>query len=345
MQEPEQFRPPWYLRNGHVQTILTGFYKPKPVLPPAIEHKMPMSDGKGYSLVFENRPKQWKSERSDEAVLLLHGLGSSHAGTYMTSMTELLLQQNVRVFRADLPGAGTSGRFTPMPPHGACFEEVWQMLIELKRKTGIRRWRLSGVSLGGNILLRLLATKHALIDSGDGTRELSVLRAVSVAPPIRLTDCSAHMEQGVHRLYAKYFMGSLKKQAAARARIWPQWAHQMKSASFETIRSFDESVTAPLAGYQNADEYYADGSSAAWLDQIQVPTTILIDKHDPIVPAWMFENAIFSATTTLRTTQHGGHVGYLHRESNQITDGIPSRKSKRLVRWADRWIVNELLND
>jgi predicted alpha/beta-fold hydrolase len=309
---------------------------------PAIEHQIPMGEN-GYSLVFENRPSQPAAEHADEAVLLLHGLGSSHAGTYMTSMTQRLLEQGVRVFRADLPGAGPSGRFTPLPPHGACFEEIWNMLVHLRDKTGIRRWRASGVSLGGNILLKMLAVKHALIDTGDGSRQLSILRAVSVAPPIRLSDCSAHMEQGLHRLYANYFMGTLRKQAAQRATIWPQWAEQLKHASFETIRKFDETVTAPMAGFRDAEEYYAAGSSAAWLDQIQVPTVILIDQHDPIVPAWMFDSAALSPTTVLRKTEYGGHVGYLHRNlvSSPLTRLPVDRKS--VHRWSDAWIVSELM--
>jgi uncharacterized protein len=347
MIEPEDFRPPWYLRNGHVQTILTGFHKPKPPLPPTVEHQIPMVAGKGTTLVYENTPSKTSADSSNEAILLLHGLGSSHAGTYMTTMTDRLLKLGHRVFRADLPGAGPSGRLTPLPPHGACFEEVWGMLIHLRNKLDIHRWRISGISLGGNILLKLLAAKHDKIDNGSGANELSVVRSVAVAPPVRLSDCSTHMERGVHQLYAKYFLRTLKKQAIARATLWPDWADCMQRASFESIRRFDESVTAPLAGYQNAEEYYADGSSAEWLDQIEVPTTILIDQHDPIVPAWMFDRALLSDSTTLRVTQHGGHVGYLHRALPEPLPGDVSSlrvtNHARHHRWADAWIVNELL--
>jgi len=298
---------------------------------------------KGASLVFENRPSRPATQRSDEAVLLLHGLGSSHAGTYMTTTAHWLLARGIRVFRADLPGAGPSGRFTPLPPHGACFEEIWSMLIHLRDKLGIRRWRLSGISLGGNILLKLLASKHLGIDAGDGSRELSVLRAISVAPPIRLSDCSTHMEKGVYRLYASYFMGALRKQAKVRAAIWPQWEKQLRHASFETIRKFDETMTAPLAGFRDAEEYYSAGSAAAWLDQIQVPTMILIDQHDPIVPAWMFDNVVLSNSTVLRRTEFGGHVGYMHRCYPPRLLEDAGTGVRKLNRWADPWIADELL--
>jgi uncharacterized protein len=344
MLEPEQFRPPWYLRNGHVQTILTGFYKPKPSLPPPIEHRVPLADN-GYGLVFENRPDDPDPRYADQAVLLLHGLGSSHAGTYMTSMAKHLLDAGVRVFRVDLPGAGESFRLTPLPPHGACFGEVWNMLTELRNRLGIQKWRISGVSLGGNILLKMLADKSNFIDSGSGRAELSILKAISIAPPIRLSDCSTYMEKGLHRLYANYFMGSLRKQAKLRASLWPQWARQLEKANFETIRKFDETVTAPLAGFRDAEEYYAAGSSAAWLDQIGVPCVVLIDKHDPIVPAWMFNGLSLSSTTSIRTTSYGGHVGYLHRGCKLSLLNPNESQRKTIHRWSDNWIVRSLMQE
>lgn len=257
-------------------------------------------------------------------------------------MAKLLLERGVRVFRADLPGAGPSAHLSPMPPHGACYNEIWQALLFLRDNLGIRRWRLSGVSLGGNILLKMLAEKAALMDSGNAKGELRIERAVSVAPPIHLSNCSTHMERGLHRLYANYFMRSLRTQAKYRANLWPSWKERLEHASYATIRQFDETVTAPLSGFSGAEDYYAKGSSADVLKQIHVPTVILIDDHDPIVPSSMFRSVEFSASTELKVTRHGGHVGYLHH--SQIPDShLTVSKRRRLNRWSDAWIIDELL--
>lgn len=341
---PENFSPPWFLRSGHVQTLLTGFYKPKATLPAPVVHKIPIgSQGDpgthGHLLVYENLPSDAaqasRPQGAEEAVFLLHGLGSSHRGTYMTNLALYLLEAGVRVFRFDLPGAGDSFEYTPLPPHGACSELLWEALIHLSQNCSIRLWRGVGVSLGGNLLLKLLANHASEIDTGDGARDVSIARAIAVAPPIDLSKCCENMEIGAHRIYAKYFLRSLRSQARLRADRWPEWKRLLANASFETIRRFDETVTAPLAGFMSAQHYYESGSSIGQLERIETPTTVLIDKNDPIVPYSLFEGARWSPSTEVRISQRGGHVGYLHRSMTKTGRG--------LERWADRWIATELM--
>jgi predicted alpha/beta-fold hydrolase len=328
------YRPPWYLRSGHVQTLITGFYRPIADLTPAVTHRIPIGD-RGAMLIHENLPEEPVADRA--SVLLLHGLGSSHAGTYMTNITAGLLRRGYRVFRADLPGAGPSCQTTDLPPHGACYDLVRTCVNTLSQTQGIRTWRMAGVSLGGNILLKMLARNA--IDPKTYPFDFQVEYALSVAPPIDLAECCENIERGINRLYGRYFMGALKKQAEERASLWPRWKEVLRSADYRTIRRFDETVTAPLAGFESSETYYRFGSSIDELPRISVPTTILIDEHDPIVPACLFERASYSATIQLVKTQHGGHVGYLHR--------LPIREGKpggRWQRWADDRIATELAN-
>jgi predicted alpha/beta-fold hydrolase len=326
------FRPPWYLRTGHVQTLITGFFRPIAPLAPAVTHRIEIGDT-GAMLIHENAPENLDESRP--SVLLLHGLGSSHAGTYMTNIAAGLLQRGYRVFRADLPGAGLSCRTTFLPPHGACYDLVRKCLNHLSQSQGISTWRIAGVSLGGNILLKMLA-RHA-IQPDLHPFDFRVDCALAVAPPIDLKACCENIERGINRLYGRYFIRALKRQAQERADIWPQWKEVLRSADYRTIRRFDETVTAPLAGFSSSDAYYNFGSSIEELPSIQAPTTILIDEHDPIVPAHLFDRAAYSETTRLVKTQYGGHVGYLHRLTT--ADG---RVGSRWRRWADDRIATEL---
>ncbi len=98
--EPEQFRPLGIFGtacSNNTDRVLQA----TACTPQAIEHPIPLGEN-GYTLVFENMPEVKNPSFDDQAVLLLHGLGSSHAGTYMTTMARQLVDQGVRVFRADL---------------------------------------------------------------------------------------------------------------------------------------------------------------------------------------------------------------------------------------------------
>lgn len=326
------FRPPWYLRSGHLQTLITGFYRPIADLPPLIAHRCPLGESLGSMLVHENSLEDSSGGSTKPAVMLLHGLGSSHAGTYMTNIAQGLVQKGYRVFRADLPGAGNSYLETPMPPHGACFDSIRSCLEHLSQTLNITDWNLAGISLGGNILLRMLG------DWKPG--RVTIHRAIAVAPPIDLDASCRNVETGVNRLYANYFLRALRKQARLRGERWPQWKERLLEADYRTLRRFDDTVTAPLAGYKNSQEYYSAGSSLRWLKGIRASVKILVDRHDPIVPFKLFPHAQYSSTTELIVTDRGGHVGYLRKG-----DARGGSQSRSFERWADRWIVDTLTDD
>ena len=336
-----EFIPPWYLKSGHLQTLLTGFYKPKVFIAPDVTHKIPLGEA-GEMLVHENSPVACRGE--SRAVFLLHGLGSCHRGTYMSRIAADLLARNVRVFRFDLPGAGESYLHTPLPPHGACYDLVWNALVHLAKKCGVSHWRGAGVSLGGNILLKL-ASMYSTTLATPTKSTFYLERIIAVAPPIDLSACCENMEHGFNTVYAKYFLRSLKKQTLSRAKLWPQWEKLLPGASFQSIRKFDDSVTAKLAGFANAIEYYERGSSKNDLQKINTPTLILVDEDDPIVPIGIFRDAHFSPWISIVSTQKGGHVGYLARQSESNRDEVPTHKGSRHFRWADQWIAKRLTED
>jgi predicted alpha/beta-fold hydrolase len=82
--------------------------------------------------------------------------------------------------------------------------------------------------------------------------------------------------------------------------------------SLDTFYKFDDRVTAPLHGFENAQTYYDACSALPKLAQIQIPSLILHAKDDP----FMDENVIpkasqLSASTAYELSEYGGHVGFM----------------------------------
>lgn len=326
------FRPPWYLRSGHIQTALTAVYRPKLSLSNTTSFTVPLPNDVGSTNIYENftiGQGQTLEKRPSRAILMLHGLGSSHGGTYMSNVAAKLVARGERVIRVDLPGCGPSANLTWLPGHAGCSEEIWAILDWCHQNLGIDDWRAVGFSLGGNILLRMLAT-HA-DDLAHRSVPWKITSALAVAAPIDLAACCDGMEGKVNRWYARHFIKILMAEANLRSTMWPQWKAIAMSPRPLSIRQFDDRFTAPLAGFADADEYYCKASSGGLLRNIVTNTTLLCDRHDPIVPAKIFDTVTLNSRIRLEWTRRGGHLGYLYRTA----DG-------RYVRWADDWVVEHI---
>ena len=80
-----------------------------------------------------------------------------------------------------------------------------------------------------------------------------------------------------------------------------------------TFAEFDEAFTAPLHGFEGAEEYWARCSAVGFLPTISVPTLILNAMDDPFLapPCFPAEFAERSSLVFLETPSHGGHVGFV----------------------------------
>ena len=100
----------------------------------------------------------------------------------------------------------------------------------------------------------------------------------------------------------------------------------------KTILEFDEAYTAPLAGYKNADDYYASCSSKNFLEDIAVPTTILCATDDPFIEPSIFKSVRMSRAIELNMPENGGHMGYLSSKTTPWGDNM----------WMDFILVDSL---
>jgi predicted alpha/beta-fold hydrolase len=315
------FRPLPLLSNPHVQTLL-GYWLPGPRCPaPQRQHVVWLPDGDGLVL-HDNIPPGWQP--GEAMALLVHGLTGSHASGHIKRLAALLLPRGVRVVRMDQRGTGKGLALARGSYHAGRSADIRAALEAMHNWSPVSPLLLIGVSLGGNLVLKMAA--EAADDPVPG-----LVRVAALAPPVDLEACARLLELPRNRIYEIRFVRDLLREAHRRQRIFPdQPAISLPTPL--TIRKFDDLYTAPRAGFADAHEYYRRSSSAPLIPHISVPTLILTARDDPFIAVEPFDELKVPAHITVRVVSHGGHMGFLG------WDGAGG------IRWGNRRVVEWILH-
>jgi predicted alpha/beta-fold hydrolase len=167
---------------------------------------------------------------------------------------------------------------------------------------------LAGVSLGGNVLLKYLGERGE-----DVSPRIRAAAAVSV--PYDLARAADYIDRGFSKVYQRSFIRSLQAKAIAKLEQFPDLVPREKIRSIRTMRDFDNSITAPLHGFRDADDYYSKSSAIRWLQGIRVDALLLSAVDDPFLPPQVLDDVRIEARDNpflhLEFTPTGGHVGFV----------------------------------
>lgn len=322
------FRPHPMLRSGHLQTLMLGLYQGQRPPHDAQAHEIPLADGERLVVHEENGPPL---AAETPLAILVHGLGGSHRSPYLQRMANQLRAAGIRVWRVDLRGSGDGLKLAWRPAHAGSSADLAAVVAAAEQRYPQAPLRIAGFSLGGNVLLKMLGEVADGPLSGQFTLS-SIERAWAIAPPVNLHDCADNMDRLSRRVYTRYYLKVLDKQVEKRRQLWEPWRATPRRPKVKTIRQFDARYTAPLSGFRDTQHYYDEASSIHWLAKIRTPTTILMDRHDPIVTCESISLAAFDPNfVRLQFTVFGGHLGYLGIDENG-----------KLMRWMDHYVVQSI---
>ena len=115
------------------------------------------------------------------------------------------------------------------------------------------------------------------------------------------------------KVYAtEYFLRSLRRKVMAKEALLAGRCDVEAVRRARTLREFDDAITAPLHGFEDAADYYRRASSAV-LEAIRVPTLLLQSEDDPFLPArHLPRDAVRRNPAPVAAfTRRGGHVGFV----------------------------------
>jgi predicted alpha/beta-fold hydrolase len=167
---------------------------------------------------------------------------------------------------------------------------------------------LLGVSLGGNVLLKFLGERAVDVPA-------AVRGAAAVSVPYDLARGSRHIARGFSRVYEAHFLRSLRRKVDAKLDRYPDLVAPDRLAAVRTLYDFDDVVTAPVHGFRDAADYYAQSSALRWIAGVRVPTLLLSAVDDPFLPAAVLDEvrAVAEGNPALHVefVSRGGHVGFV----------------------------------
>ena len=250
-------------------------------------------------------------------MFILHGLCGSSSSSYLLSLQTLLIENGFNSVVMNFRGCSGELNRKAQAYHSGVSHDLEEVLRNVISRHKPEAVSLVGYSLGANVLLKWLGEQH------DYSK---IDKAVAVSTPFTLGLCSREMLSGLSRIYGRYFTRRLLSDYLHKRK---EFELQDKGSELEellglgdvsrvsNIWEFDDQITAPLHGFESANDYYERCSSIKFLPEISASTLLIQGYDDPLIPPGALPEAdMVSESTVMELSPKGGHVGFVSAQSS-----------------------------
>ena len=297
---PSLFQPPFFLRNGHLQTILPTLLRRRYLVSFSRE-RLELADGDFVDL-------DWATSGRDKLAIISHGLEGSSRDDCVRGMATRLQRKKWDVLAWNFRGCGLEPNRLVRSYHSGETGDLAAVIALAAARYS--RIALIGFSLGGNVTLKYL---------GEGGCHPAVVAGIAISVPIDLMACANAIDhRWSNRIYLRRFLSKLVPKIQAKALRFPDRLDVRTSHRIRTLREFDNLYTAPIHGFRDAEEYWEKSSSRRYLEGIRVPVLLLNARDDPFLTleSLPYAEAEKNPQLFLEAPKSGGHVGFIDLASN-----------------------------
>lgn len=303
------FRPPWPLTSGHIQTMLSSSGVRRQLLPRAAQtvrdgaEPVMVDGGDGVRLTGAYTAQKRRPAARGLAVLF-HGWEGSVDSTYVLQTGSRLLADGWDVFRLNFRDHGDSHPLNEALFHSCRIDEVVHALGDIARRWPSPKLALAGFSLGGNFALR------AALRAPEAGVPLDY--ALAVCPIVDPGEGLFSLEEAAPWFYQAYFLRKWRRSLRAKQAAFPHRQYFELDELKQNLRGLTESLVLRHTDFGSL-QAYLDGYSVAGaaLERLQIPATILTARDDPVIPVDAFEKLQLPPCVELDIAPYGGHCGFI----------------------------------
>ena len=297
------YRAPWWLPGGNVQTIWAALAARRHVgeKPDWRRERWTTPDGDFVDVDHAAH----EAPISAPLLVLFHGLEGSSSSQYAVAFADMARREGLAMAVPHFRGCSGELNRAPRAYHSGDFEEIDWILKRFAAEHPQRRLLAVGVSLGGNALLRWAGVM------GEAAGKTATAVA-AVCSPLDLAAGGHAIGQGFNRwVYTRMFLNTMVPKALKKLQQHPGLFDRDALLSARDLYAFDNVFTAPLHGFRDTQDYWRRASAKPVLGGIRVPALALNALNDPFVPAASLPDAKEAGPrVTLWQPRAGGHVGF-----------------------------------
>ncbi|MBA8882926.1 YheT family hydrolase [Dokdonella fugitiva] len=321
------FRPPRWLANPHLQSILASSALRRLALRGAQrdldrgseEHLLDCGNGVRLQGFLA---RQRGRARALGLVVLLHGWEGSARSSYVVGTGARLLGDGFDVFRLNFRDHGDTHHLNRELFHSNRIDEVVAAVRAVRDMFAAAPVALAGFSLGGNFALRVASR------APDAVRY-----AIAVCPVVSPAAGLFGLERAPW-IYQRYFLHKWRESLRRKRELFPEvdWFSAQELAA--DLRGLTRALVLRHTDFGSLDAYL-DGYSIAGdrLRTLEVPATILTAADDPVIPVADFHALQLPSNVELDIAAHGGHCGFIldARLRSFTVDYIARRMQRHLA--------------
>lgn len=290
------YNPSFFFKNTHFNTIYKTLFYNKTVQ--YHRARIETHDNDFMDLDFS-------TVNSNTLVIALHGLEGSSNSKYILSVVNFLNSQNIDAVAVNFRGCSGEDNRHLYSYNSGKTDDISVIIDYILKTYNYENIVLLGYSMGGNITLKYL---------GECNSIPSVLKgAITISVPCDLEGSSKALSSWNNSIYMNRFLKTLKEKSLIKMNKFPT-NNLNKSAilNAKTFEDFDNAVTAPLFGFKNAKDYWAQCSSKQFIPTIKNPTLIINAKDDTFLSesCFPFLEVKNHKHVYLEVPTYGGHVGF-----------------------------------
>ncbi|QGS61327.1 hydrolase [Shewanella algae] len=292
------FRPPWWARSPHFQTIIPVLTKVAGL--PLRRERLELEDGDFIDLDWLKTPIPGKP-----LLVILHGLEGSADSHYIRRLLRECQKLELAAVVHHHRGCSGEDNRLARSYHSGDTADISHSLQTLKQRYPHSPLLAVGYSLGGNVLAKY---------QGEFADKSLLSRAAVVSAPLALASCAKRLEKGFSKVYQSYLIRQLQQKMLLKLERGnsqlPLNGEAIKRLN--TFYDFDHQVTAPLHGFNGVDDYYQKASAFPLLGKIAKPTLIIHAADDPFMTDAVIPSlAHLPACVEYELHANGGHVGFI----------------------------------